>query len=69
MNRFVDYQNKEHQINGKSNQYYDNSSVGGLSGSEVNENNTLPTIPIGPALAPPGNENLYVHSESVDQDQ
>ena len=69
MNRCVDYQHKQCQGGGSYNQNDDNSSFGGLSVSQVYVTNTLPTLSIGPALAPPVNENLYGQSDSLDQDQ
>ena len=69
MNRGGDYQQQQHQGAGNYNQYYYNSSVGGLSGRQVYETNTLPPLPRVPALAPPGNANRFGNSDSVDRDQ
>ena len=65
----VYYKHKQHEGDGNNNQYDDNSSFGGLSIRQVYEMNTLFPLPIGPSLAPPGNENLYGLSKSVDYDQ
>ena len=69
MNRGGDYQQQQHQGTGKYNQYDDNSSVGDLSVRQLYATNKLPILPRVPALAPPGNENLSGHSDSVDREQ
>ena len=69
INRGGYYQQQQHQVAGKYNQYDDNSSVGGLSGRQVYSTNTLPPLPRGPALAPLENSNRSGYSYSIDQDQ
>ena len=69
MNIGGDCQQKQHQGAGNYNQYDYNSSVGGISGKQVNTTNTIPPLPRGPALVQPVNKKRSGHSDSVDWDQ